>query len=78
MSCIYAGETPPELVLRWGTKTFQHLLQFHFSPEAGSALTTSYQLWDASLMYAAPARHVLQLVWYMVPAHACLNATLCL
>ena len=65
VSCTYAGETPPELVLRWGAETFQHLLKIHFSPEAGSAgtaLTSSYQLWDVSLLHAAPACDVLQLV----------------
>ena len=71
VSCTCAGETPPELVLRWGTETFQHLLNIHFSPEAGSAgtaLTSSYQLWDASLLHAVPAHYMLQLTWHVLPA----------
>ena len=67
VSCTHAGETPPGLVLRWGAETLQHLLTIHFSSEAGlagTALTSSYQLWDVSSLHAAHAHHMLQLIWH--------------
>ncbi|KAI3427267.1 hypothetical protein D9Q98_007199 [Chlorella vulgaris] len=41
------GDTPPDLVNRWGQDTFDHYMQLYQSveaPEAGTILTSAYQL----------------------------------
>ena len=48
-SSVCAGDTPGDLVLRWGQDTFQHLLALFNSPDganAGTQLVSGYQLWQ--------------------------------
>ncbi|KAK9806988.1 hypothetical protein WJX72_009635 [[Myrmecia] bisecta] len=43
------GDTPGELINRWGGETFQHLQELYFSPEAadaGISMISAYQLWS--------------------------------